>query len=144
MDTKISTSSEEMEGAPLVAGMSPLSVSKGKPVPMGGQKQIKQCWQYPHDSAREQVVLGRVTLSSCSCCPTHSSRFCFSSRCTVLPCWTSTKETRCPQINVERRCCTLTACQFPPCLDPRQLVVVLGAILDQVVHEAMPLGLPDR
>ena len=102
-----------MEGAPQVAGMSPLIVSQGKLVPIGGQRPTKKCGQYPHDKAREKVVLGRVTLSSRSYCPTQSPRFCSSSRCTVLPSWTSTKETRCPQINGERRCCTPTACQFP-------------------------------
>ena len=41
-------------------------------------------------------------------------------------------------------CYTPIACQFPPGVDPGQLVVVSGAMHDQVVHEAMPLGLPDR
>ena len=42
-----------------------------------GNKGQLECWQYPHDKAREKVVLGRATLTSCFCCLTQSSGFCF-------------------------------------------------------------------
>ena len=74
---KCQYTSEDIEGAPQVAGMSPLFVSHAQPVPMGGQRPIKKCWQYPHDTAREKVDLRRVTLSSYSYCPTQYSNFCF-------------------------------------------------------------------
>ena len=37
----VSTSSEEMEGAPQVAGMSPLIVSHAQPVPTGEQRPVR-------------------------------------------------------------------------------------------------------
>ena len=60
-----------------MAGMSPLIVSLAQPVPMGGQRPIKKRGQYPHGKAREKIVLGRATLTSCSYGPPQSSDFCF-------------------------------------------------------------------